>query len=642
MGMQWIKVGLAALVITASNFAFGANDTALAGLELTPPRLSFIEGNASFWRPGAEDWAPARINTPLAAGDTLYTGERANIEIQVGPRAFARAQENTQFGLVNLEPDFVQFSLNAGQASLDLRSLPASHTVELDTPNAIFTIEHPGYYRAVVENGVTRFTTRRGGRATVTVAGRPQQTISPSEEVVVSGSGAPVVVTYVAPPLDAWDRWNYARTDHEIEALSGRYVSQGVYGVGALDDWGTWRVVPTYGSVWVPDRVAPGWTPYSTGSWVWHPYYGWTWVDDAPWGWAPFHYGRWVFIGGYWAWAPGPIIVRPIYAPALVAFFGVGLDVSVRIGIGLPAIGWVVLGWGEPLLPWWGPPGFIGRPWWSGWGGPRVVNNTVIARTTIVNVNTIVYEHTKTPRALVAVAEKQFGSGPIRGIPFSPAHPREIQHIRDAHPVRPGPGSLVPVKGDTIRPPAAVASRSVVATRPPRETSLPWPPAPGVKPRTAAPAPRVIAPPKRPEADAALTRPSFGEKGTERPRPPGPPRLEDLRRESPTAAERVPQRSAPATIPPAATRPAPRATPPATVEKAPQRGVPPTAAPPAVVQPVPRAAPPAASTPPAQSRPAPHTAPPARALPGRPANELSPRQPGGGSQSHSPGKSGER
>jgi len=43
--------------------------------------------------------------------------------------------------------------------------------------------------------------------------------------------------------------------------------------------------------------------------------WGWTWVDDAAWGFAPFHYGRWVY-AGYWAWSPGPVYVRPIYAPA--------------------------------------------------------------------------------------------------------------------------------------------------------------------------------------------------------------------------------------------------------------------------------------------------------------------------------------
>ncbi|HEU0203807.1 MAG TPA: DUF6600 domain-containing protein [Burkholderiaceae bacterium] len=519
------------------------------GADTTPPRLSFTDGKVSFWRPGAEDWAPARVNTPLAAGDALYTGERANVEIQVGPRAFVRAGEKTNLGIVAVEPDFLQVKLTSGHASVDLRSLPAGYTVELDTPNAVFTIEHPGYYRAGVgDNEVTRFVTRRGGRATITLAEGPAQAIAPSEEVLVRGTAAPVVETYVAPELDAWDRWNYARTDHEIEALSARYVSPGVYGVGVLDQWGTWRVVPTYGAVWVPDRVAVGWAPYTTGSWIWDPFYGWTWVDDAPWGWAPFHYGRWVFIGGVWAWAPGPVIVRPVYAPALVAFFGVDAGVSVRIGIAGPAVGWVVLGWGEPLRPWWGPPGFIGVPWWGGWGGPRIVNNVVIERTTVVNVNTIVYHHTKTPRGVVAVGEKHFGAGPIRGTRFTPGDPHELKHFADALPVRPGAVSLVPARSSAIRPPVAVASRGVVATRPPREAPGPHVDKPKVetpKPAITAPAPRIVVPPKAPDASAALPRPSFGEKGAERARPPQPPRLEDLRRAPPPVAQRPPQPTAP-------------------------------------------------------------------------------------------------
>jgi hypothetical protein len=64
--------------------------------EHTPPRLASIDGAASWWRPGADDWSPGRVNTPLAAGDRLYTGAAANLEIQIGSRAFVRAAESTE------------------------------------------------------------------------------------------------------------------------------------------------------------------------------------------------------------------------------------------------------------------------------------------------------------------------------------------------------------------------------------------------------------------------------------------------------------------------------------------------------------------------------------------------------------------
>jgi hypothetical protein len=88
----------------------------------TPPRLSYLNGDVSFWRPGAPDWGAAQVNTPLAPGDELYTSGHGNLEVQVGGRAFVRAWTDTQLGLVNQEPDFVQLKLTSGHISLDLRS----------------------------------------------------------------------------------------------------------------------------------------------------------------------------------------------------------------------------------------------------------------------------------------------------------------------------------------------------------------------------------------------------------------------------------------------------------------------------------------------------------------------------------------
>ncbi len=118
--------------------------------ETTPPRVSYLHGEVSFWRPGAADWAPAALNMPLAPGDVLYAGPAGNVEIQIGPRAFARAAYGAQIGLDNQEPDFIQLRVTSGYASLDLRELAPAHTVELDTPGAAFTVERAGYYHAEV------------------------------------------------------------------------------------------------------------------------------------------------------------------------------------------------------------------------------------------------------------------------------------------------------------------------------------------------------------------------------------------------------------------------------------------------------------------------------------------------------------
>src|SRR5262249_56104616 len=116
--------------------------------------------------------------------------------------------------------------------------------------------------------------------------------------------------------------WEFEGSEVVVGDEVWRDVSEGVYGAGDLAGYGTWRDEPTYGPVWVPSGVSAGWAPYTTGRWVWDPFYSWSWVDSAPWGWAPYHYGRWVYTGGCWGWAPGPFVARPFYSPALVAFFG--------------------------------------------------------------------------------------------------------------------------------------------------------------------------------------------------------------------------------------------------------------------------------------------------------------------------------
>lgn len=72
-----------------------------------------------------------------------------------------------------------------------------------------------------------------------------------------------------------------------------------------LSPHGVWIRHSPYGYVWIPERMAYGWRPYTQGQWVWTDF-GWTWASSFRWGWVPFHYGRWGwdrYIG--WFWVPG-------------------------------------------------------------------------------------------------------------------------------------------------------------------------------------------------------------------------------------------------------------------------------------------------------------------------------------------------
>ena len=495
--------------------------------EVTPTRVSYLYGEVSFWRPGAQEWAEAKTNTPLAPGDVLYTGADGNAELQIGPRAFVRAGNGTQIGLDNDDPDYVQFRVTAGHAAIDVREIPAGHTVEIDTPNAAFTIERKGYYHVDLAEDTTSFRAHRGGTATVTPAAGAATTVAANQQVAITGAETPSVETSAAPPLTAWDRWNNQRTTYLIQPTNAQNVSPGMYGTEELAQHGTWRTEENYGPVWAPASVPSGWVPYSTGRWIWDPRFGWTWLDAAPWGWAPYHYGRWVFVRGYWGWAPGPVVVRPVYAPALVVFLGGPVAVAVR------PVHWAPLGWGEPVIPWWGRPGFVGVAWWGGWGGPRLVNNVVVNRTTTVNVTNInVYSNVHVHNAVVGVSEDRFGRGAVQTTRVDDARVRELTPVRGPLQVKPVAASAMSAERSSLTPPAAARERTVVATRTPRDFS-PALRAQGLGAEREASAPaakeRIVPAPKRTVVAAPPDSPSSGQ----RPRGPETP---NARRQDPTSA----------------------------------------------------------------------------------------------------------
>ena len=143
-----------------------------------------------------------------------------------------------------------------------------------------------------------------------------------------------------------------------------------------------------------------------------------------------------------WAWAPGPVLRRSVYSPALVAFMIRDGDVSLQLSIGLPSLWWVALSWGEPVRPWWGHHHHRGHPRWDGWGGPRIVNNIVINQTTIINVGDIHYGNARHPRAILGLPANKFGREPVRAAAETRYRPETFVPLREAMP-KPSAASLL-------------------------------------------------------------------------------------------------------------------------------------------------------------------------------------------------------
>lgn len=351
-----ISIGLLAAVAVVTGWAQPGGPEGPAGPGGDPPsrvaRLNLLLGPVSF-RPGTvEDWAPATVNYPLTTGDHLWTEAGSKAELHVGSTAI-RMDGQTALAVLNLDDRITQLSVTGGTLDVHIRYLGPDEAFEVDTPNVAISLLRPGDYRIGADGDQsTSYVVVRGGEAEATGNGGAFP-IRAGEMATLAGMDQAQPQMFQAPPFDAFDQWAADRDRREASMVSARYVPRETIGYEDLDQYGMWRNVPPYGWVWTPTGMAVGWAPYRYGHWAWVEPWGWTWIDDAPWGFAPFHYGRWAFAGGAWLWVPGRMVVgvRPVYAPALVAFVG-GPRFGVAIGVGGAGVAaWFPLGPGEVYRP---------------------------------------------------------------------------------------------------------------------------------------------------------------------------------------------------------------------------------------------------------------------------------------------------
>src|SRR5499427_10962630 len=441
-------------------------------------RLSYTGGAVSFAPAGSDEWVDAVVNRPMTTGDKLWTDQGARAELRVDVYAI-RLGEMTGFSFLNLDDRTVQIRLTEGTVNVRVRRLDQDQTLEIDTPNIAFNVLRPGSYRVSVnENGDSTIVNVRDGQGEVT-GGDSAYPIHAGQSATFAGTDQLSADVEGYPGDDDFDRWCYDRDNRWDRSQSARYVSDDVVGYEDLDDYGGWRSVPDYGTVWFPHTTVVGWQPYRYGHWVWISPWGWTWVDDAPWGFAPFHYGRWVVVGGVWGWvpvAPRPAVVtvaylRPVYAPALVAWVG-GPRFSVSVGVGGGGVAWFPLGPRDVYCP-------------SYRVGPRYVehvnvyNTVIVNRTQVtnvynnvyvnktVNVTNVTYQNQTQVNAVTAVSNQTFTSA---GNVHNNMIRVDQKQIASA-PVAPvAPTTVAPQQRSVlgagaaarVTPPPAVAARPVV------------------------------------------------------------------------------------------------------------------------------------------------------------------------------------
>jgi hypothetical protein len=448
---------------------------ALASAQDDPPgrvaRLNFMQGSVSYQVAGDQDWVQADPNRPLTAGDNLWADNNSRGEVHIGSTAI-RMSSDTGISFLTLDDRTVQLQLAQGAIEVHVRNVSAGDAFEIDTPNLAFTIDRGGEYRIQTDPdaGSTVIIVREGqGEVT---GGGDSWNLPEGQKYTFNGTDQVSYDASPAPGFDEFEDWCQSRDQRENASQSARYVSRDIDGYYDLDQYGDWRTDPDYGAVWVPRGVVAGWAPYQAGHWVYVAPWGWTWVDAEPWGFAPFHYGRWAFVGGYWGWVPGPVVVRPVYAPALVGFVGGGgFGVGVAFGGGFSGVAWFPLGPRDVFVP-----GYRASARYVqniNVTNSRVVNVTQV--TTVYNnvyinhnttvINNYTYAHNET--AVTAVSRETFvNARPVAGATVR-VSAQQIQNARavETSPIAPTRSSYVSSTAHVSvnRPAVPFAQRAVVA-----------------------------------------------------------------------------------------------------------------------------------------------------------------------------------
>jgi hypothetical protein len=432
----------------------------------------------------------------VTTGDRLYTDQGARAELEVGSFA-VRLSQGTDVTLANLNDQLMQLGVGQGTLRVTVYEMPENNSVEIDTPNGALILQAAGSYRVdTAADGNSTLVTVNAGTLQIS-AGDLSKTLQTGQAVQLTGTGPVVASDVSVPSPDDFDRWCGGRDQRIEKSASVHSVGPAVPGGEDLDTYGVWSEDPGYGRVWYPANVPPDWVPYRNGRWAFIEPWGWTWIEAEPWGYAPFHYGRWARIGPVWAWVPGPVVVRPCYAPALVAFVG-----GPGFGIGVGVQAWFPLGPREPFTPWYhyGP----------NYG--REVN--IVHVTNITNIHYVNREVAVTAvsgevfrggqpvaRGIVHVAPEQISRAQV--IPHPEVNPSS-RAVFGARAVAPPPvpaarfGATRPTPTYT-REPAAASPRSVPPPAP-REAIGATRPTPTYTREPAAAGPRSVPPPAPHEA----------------------------------------------------------------------------------------------------------------------------------------------
>ena len=440
----------------------GAQDQQDADPPARVGRLGQLNGTVSFHTQGDEQWNPATLNYPVMQGTAFWTQPNSQAVIEVSASRIVMAPD-TELDIATLTDTAFQAALPQGELYLHVQAATPDETYAVQTPRGLVSLTSPGRY------GVAAGDTQSPTLITVVEGSAhvegPGVSLDVAANQTASITGTDTFQGVVGPAQHDAFLTAMLNSEHppQPQEVAPPPAVAAMPGGNDLAQYGTWSASQDYGQVWYP-QVAQDWVPYREGSWAYVAPWGWTWVDSSPWGFAPFHYGRWAQVGGRWGWIPGAAVgggYRPVYAPALVTFLGVGAVVGVGVGAALAAgrIGWLPLGPREPFHPWYHASNNYVRQVnvahvtnFTTINNNVTVNNfinrgaaTVVPTSAMTASRPVASSFQRVDPAQLAQARPVIGQQPVRPVAttvgVTPAVARQLNlpPVANLHPVAPGP-----------------------------------------------------------------------------------------------------------------------------------------------------------------------------------------------------------
>lgn len=322
---HWLFVLLAAALLATTLNAVPA--VAQSNSQVRIVRLSFVEGTVTMYRPDADQWAKAFVNTPIQQGFKIATDTNSFAEVEFENGSTVRLGQSSEL-------DFTDLALSPEGAKINHLSLAQGYATFAVTPERgdVYEILAAGSTYDATSKAMFRIDMDEGGQQMKVFKGdvavqSPQGTgtVAANHVLEMTQGGGNTFQVKAGVTEDAWDQWVDKRQEAATVASNKAgpqdgtlYAGSSLYGWNDLSYFGTWNYLSGYGNCWSP-TMGSGWSPYSVGRWSWYPGFGYTWISGLPWGWLPFHYGSWIYPAGQgWCWLPGEFST---WSPGLVTWY---------------------------------------------------------------------------------------------------------------------------------------------------------------------------------------------------------------------------------------------------------------------------------------------------------------------------------